>query len=82
MKTEQEKIIKTFEDLSLRYHKLSLLFNELAGSLRIENKKIGIHNKKKFREYIKSLNLDVKKIINLSNCLSDISLKDLTEGKK
>ncbi len=80
MITEQEKIIKKFESLSLNYHKMSLLFNELAGSLKIKNKELGIHNPKKFREYLKSLNLDVEKIKNIS--LTDLKIKDLKGGLK
>ncbi len=40
MKTQQEKIINKFEDLSLKHHKLSLLFNELSKSLEIKNMEI------------------------------------------
>ena len=56
----QEKIIKKFRDMSLKYHKLSLLFNELAGSLRIEYKKLGEGNVKAFKNYLKDLDIDIK----------------------
>jgi len=61
MKTAQEKIICKFEDLSLKYHKLSLLFNELAGSLRIKAKELGEGQVKKFKEYVKEL-VDIDKL--------------------
>lgn len=78
MKTQQEKTISKFRDLSDKYHKMSLLFNELAGSLNVKNREFG-YNPKKFKEYLKSLNLDVEKIQNIS---SDIKLIDLKGGLK
>ena len=82
MITKNERIIKKFEDLSLKYHKLSLLFNELSGSLKIKSKEIGIHNNKKFKEYLKTLNLDYDKIYKLSNTLENIKYEDLKGDKK
>lgn len=75
MITEQQKIIKKFDLLSLKYHKLSLLFNQLAGSLRLEARKKG--SVKEFKKSIKDLNLDIEKIKKLSVGLSDIKLSDL-----
>ena len=72
MITEQEKIIKKFNDLSKKYHNLSLLFYELSQSLKIQSKN---KNLKEFKEYIKSLNLDINKIKVLS--VSDINLNNL-----
>ena len=77
MITKNERIIKKFKLLSDKYHNLSLLFNELSQSLTIKNKEIGIHNNKKFKEYLKTLNLDYDKIYNLSNTLSNIKYEDL-----
>ena len=59
MKTKQEKIINNFRQMSLRYHKLSLLFNELAGSLNIQYKKLGKGRVKAFKDYLKSLNINI-----------------------
>ena len=36
MITKNKRIIKKFEDLSLKHHKISLLFNQLVGSLKIK----------------------------------------------
>jgi len=80
MITQQEKIIKKFEDLSLKYHKMSLLFNELSQSLKVKNKEFGGHDYKKFKEYFKSLNLDIEKIKNIS--VENIKLIDLKGGLK
>ena len=80
MITEQEKIIRKFAALSLKYHNLSLLFNQLAGSLRIKAKEL--NTLKEFKIYLKSLNLDVEKIKKLSVGLSDISYIDLKGGLK
>lgn len=70
----KEKIIKKFELISNQYHKLSLLFYELSQSLRIESKN---KSYKEFKQYIKSLNLDINKIIKLSNAVANISLNDI-----
>ena len=78
MKTRSEKTIDKFRLLSLKYHKLSLLFNELAGSLTIKSKELGIHNQKAFNEYLKEeLRLDMNKILNLSNDLAKLEFEDL-----
>lgn len=57
---EKQKIIKKFELLSNKHHKLSLLYYELSRSLNIEFKKfnnIG-NSKKQIKEYLKeNLNL-------------------------
>ena len=72
--SEQERIIKKFEIMSQKHHKLSLLFYELSQSLRIESKRMNI---KEFKDHIKSLNLDINKIRKLSSSVSDISLEDM-----
>ena len=78
MKTQQQKIISKFDDLSLKYHKISLLFNELAGSLRIKAKEFGQGNVKQFKEYIKNeLNLDPKKLLHLTKAFESIKLGDI-----
>ena len=58
MKTKQEQIIERFRKMSLEFHKLSLLFNELAGSLKIKVRELGEGNVKGFKAYLKELNLD------------------------
>lgn len=69
MITEQQKIIKKFKVLSLNYHNLSLLFNELAGSLKIKAREL--NTLKEFKEYLKKdLNLDFDKI----KAISEINL--------
>ncbi len=78
--TKQEQIIKKFEAMSLRYHNLSLLFNQLAGSLRIKAREL--NTLKEFKIYLKSLNLDFEKIQKLSSGLSDVSYIDLKGGIK
>jgi len=78
MKTRSEKTIDRFNWLSLKYHKLSLLFNELAGSLKIKSKELGEHNQKAFKKYIQEeLKLDMDKILNLSKGLSELKFEDL-----
>ena len=68
MKTQQEKIIEKFEDISLKYHKLSLLFNELGKSINLELKKKNVNpnSRKQIKEYIVSLNIDFDKIESFS----------------
>jgi hypothetical protein len=79
--TEQEKIIKRFESISDKYHKMSLLFYELSQSLRLEIKKKNLeHSPKKFKEYLKTLDLDYKKIKKLSLDMSNINLSNLKGG--
>ena len=72
---EQHKIIKKFELLSERYHKLSLLFYELSQSLKQQAKR---KNLKEFKEHIKKdLNLDLEKLKKLTITLNDLELEDL-----
>lgn len=68
------KVSKKFKFLSEKYHKLSLLFYELSQSIRLEGKK---RSEKDFKAYMKTLNLDLKKIINLSSDLKNLELEDL-----
>ena len=79
---ERQKIVKKFELLSNKYHKLSLLYYELSRSLNIELKKFG-NSKKEIKEYLKqNLNLDFDKMIKLSSDLDNISFKDMKGGEK
>lgn len=68
MKTQQERIIEKFENISLKYHKLSLLFNELGKSINLELKKRNINprSRKQIKEYLKELNIDFEKIESFS----------------
>ena len=75
--TESQKIIMRFEMMSQKYHKLSLLFYELSQSMKIKSKELGEHNTKLFKEYVKSLDLDIDKIRTLSLGLSNLTLKDI-----
>jgi len=78
METERNKIVKKFKLISDKYHNLSLLFNELSKSINIEIKKQGIDNsRKKIKEYLKTLNLDFDKIIELSQAIKNIQYIDL-----
>lgn len=78
MITERQKLLKKFENLSLKHHKLSLLMFELGQSINLEIKKRGIeHSRKKIKEYLKTLNLDFDKVIKLSNTTADIKYEDL-----
>jgi len=73
MKTKQQRIIiEKFEIMSMNSHKLSLLLNELAGSLRIKAKELGEGNVKGFKAYLKELNIDIEKLKGIS--LNDLSL--------
>jgi hypothetical protein len=78
MKTEDyrlyKKTSKKFSMLSEKYHKLSLLFNELSKSIDLEGRK---RNDKEFKQYMKELNLDINKIKSLSQGMKDIELEDL-----
>lgn len=76
---ERDRIIKKFEMMSDKYHKLSLLFYELSKSIRLESKNM---YPKEFRAYIKSLGLDYEKIKNLSLGLSSLTIEDLKKEKK
>lgn len=81
MKTEQEKIINKFLDISNKYHNLSLLFYELSKSIDLELKHKGINpnSRKQIKEHIKSLDLDFNKIKDFT--LSNIAIKDLKKEK-
>jgi hypothetical protein len=71
---EYNRVSKKFEVISQKYHKLSLLFYELSKSIKLEG-----HSKtpKEFKAYMKLLNLDIKKIISLSQGIKDIELEDI-----
>jgi len=82
MESEKERIIKKFEHLSNKYHKLSLLFYELSRSLNIELKPIE-HSRKEIRKYLKDkLNLDYDKLILLSADIKLLSMKDIKKGEE
>jgi hypothetical protein len=75
MINEQEKIIKKFEYMSEKYHKLSLLFYELSQSLKIKSKNT---NPIKFKKYIKEeLNLNIEKIRQITKGIIDLELNNL-----
>jgi hypothetical protein len=80
MKTKQKILIKKFETLSLKYHKMSLLYNELGESIDLElkNKGINPNSEKQIKEYLKGLNLDYDKLKNLS--IMDISFNTIIKG--
>jgi len=80
--TPKERIVLKFRILSDKYHKLSLLFNELAGSLNIELKKEGINpnSEKQIREYLKTKNLNYDKIKEITK--TNITFNDLKGGFK
>ena len=77
METYAEKTIKKFEWLSLKYHKMSLLFNELGHSLKIE-----MRNKstKECKEILKNLNIDFEKVEEITKIFSELQLKDLKKN--
>jgi hypothetical protein len=79
MESYQEKIRKKFEWLSLKYHNLSLLFNELGKSLEIQMKNKSL---KECKKILKDCNFDFEKIAKISKGVADISLKDLKKEKK
>ena len=82
METKQEQIIKKFEYLSDKYHKMSLLFYELSQSLKIETAKYKYDNKG-LKKYLKDkLNLDMDKILKISVTIKDISMDDLKNKKE
>lgn len=82
MKTQQEKVIGQFEILSDKYHKMSLLFNELSKSINIElkQKKINPNSRKQIKDYLETLDLDILKIENLSKV--NLSLRELKKEDK
>jgi len=67
-----------FKYLSEKYHKLSLLFYELSQSIKLEGKK---KSEKEFKQYMKTLNLDLKKIMNLSQDIKNLEIEDLQYEK-
>lgn len=71
---EYNRVSKKFEVLSQKYHKLSLLFYELSKSIKLEGKS---KTPKEFKAYMKILNLDIKKIISLSQGMKDIEMNDI-----
>ena len=71
--TYQEKVINKFMLLSEQYHKLSLLMYELSQSLKIKAREKP--NVKEFKLYLKSLNIDIDKLMKITK--SEIMLKDL-----
>lgn len=80
--TPRKRIVLKFQMLSDKYHKLSLLFNELSKSLNIELKPIE-NRPKEIKEYIKTrLNLDIEKIKLLSNDLKNLEFEDLKKEVK
>jgi hypothetical protein len=70
----KEVIIKKFELISDKYHKLSLLFHELSQSLKIQSKNMHF---REFKELLKDLNLDINKLVRITNSIRDIELNDL-----
>ena len=72
MITKQQQIINKFKKLSLKHHQLSLLFNELAGSLKIKAREFGRGNVKAFKDYLKSINIDVDKLNEMTKGDMDI----------
>jgi len=79
MEQEKEKIIRKFELLSSKYHKLSLLFYELSQSLKINSRDKSV---KDFKKYIKEeLNLDWDKIKAINKDLVNIQFSDLKKDK-
>lgn len=70
----KEQIINKFVNLSDKYHKLSLLFYELSQSIEVYTRN---KSYKEFKEYIKSLGLDLKKIEQLSKGIKELELGDL-----
>jgi hypothetical protein len=65
--------------LSEKYHKLSLLFYELSKSIMLEGRK---KTNKEFLDYMKTLNLDYKKIMALSQGMTDLQIEDLQKEKE
>ena len=65
-------LLNKIEKLSLNYHKMSLLFNELFQSIKYQARQ-----GKKFKELKEGMNLDVDKIEDLSRLrLTDLKKKE------
>ena len=80
--TAGDRVVLKFRLLSDKYHKLSLLFNELASSINLEIKARGIENsQKKLNEYLKTYDIDFDKLKVLSKDMSNISLEVLKKEK-
>jgi hypothetical protein len=76
--TEQkENIYKKFDLLSLKYHNLSLLMHELSKSIKYTCWNMSL---KETKQYIKSLNLDIDKLMRLTKAFSDVTLEDVKGG--
>jgi len=72
-------IIKKFEIISMRYHRLSQLFYSLSESLKIESKN---KNYKEFKAYLKTLNIDIEKLKKLTRGMELISFSDIKKELK
>ena len=78
MITKKDRFIQKLNKLSMKYVKMSFLFNELAQSLKIKFR--GQGNDREFRKYIKEeLKLDIDKIIKNTNFFNEFKLN---EGKE
>jgi hypothetical protein len=74
------KTSKKFLVLSEKYHRLSQLFYELSQSIRLEGHK---KSEKEFKQYMREvLNLDLKKIMDLSQDIKNLEIEDLQKSKE
>lgn len=73
------KASKKFLVLSEKYHRLSQLFYELSQSIKLEGHR---KSEREFKKYMKMLNLDLKKIMNLSQDVKNLELDDLQKSEE
>lgn len=72
--SDDQKVSKKFLIISNKYHKLSQLFYELSKSIEIASKN---KSPPEFKKYLKSLNLDLNKIKQITKGMSEIELNDI-----
>jgi hypothetical protein len=70
---------KKFLVLSEKYHRLSQLFYELSQSIKLEGHR---KSEKEFRQYMKTLNLDLKKIMSMSQDMKNLEMEDLQKSEE
>lgn len=77
----KEQLISRMESLSLKYHKMSLLFYELSQSFKIELRNLP-NSKKHVKNFLKEQDLDFDKIFALTKDMNNIKLSDLKKDER
>ena len=75
---KKDRFIKKLENLSLKYHKLSFLMQELANSLKIKFK--GKGQDRECRKFIKEeLKIDFDKVIKQTEFFKEFHIEDFSK---